>query len=366
MLNSNIQQNQNLKALQDRQKLLQLADKLQGENAVIKTNTDGQIISWSSGAEKMYGYSEAEAQGQNFSSLVLSKASQASQELELKQRLEEIDPYATIHISKDGKPIYVRMSLVLVKDPTGKVTGNCIIARDVTERRLGAPMPKNEAERLDALYKYGILDTPSEESFDDFTRLASAICKTPIALISLVDAERQWFKSKVGLQISETSRDISFCGYTILQDEVLVVEDVLDDERFFDNPLVNNAPNIRFYAGAPLMTSEGVAIGSLCVIDQAPKKLTVEQLQMLQLLSRLVVKELNTQNKLKQLNVLKKENQDIKFELSESKRITNTKMASLELVKNQAMKRIEQLSRENQKLSNYGSQAEQNNNNQNF
>ncbi|MBW4640793.1 MAG: GAF domain-containing protein [Gloeocapsa sp. UFS-A4-WI-NPMV-4B04] len=152
--------------------------------------------------------------------------------------------------------------------------------------------PNQEAARLEALREYNILDTPSEQAYDDFTSLASYICQVPIALISLVDAERQWFKSKIGLEANQTARNISFCGYTILSDQTLVVKDALCDKRFCDNPLVTSAPSIRFYAGAPLITPAGYVIGSLCVIDQKPRDLSDSQKLALEALGRQVVTQL--------------------------------------------------------------------------
>lgn len=152
-----------------------------------------------------------------------------------------------------------------------------------------APIPVNEAERLAALRRYGILDTPAEDEFDDFTFLAAQICGTPIALVSLVDAERQWFKSRVGLDAAETPRDISFCGHAIHGRELFEVPDTVDDERFRDNPLVTGAPSIRFYAGTPLTTPGGFNIGTLCVIDRVPRRLTPEQRDSMTRLSRQAV-----------------------------------------------------------------------------
>src|ERR1700732_848581 len=148
-----------------------------------------------------------------------------------------------------------------------------------------SPKPANEKLRLATLRGYEILDTEPEAAFDDLTFLASYICQTPIALISLVDADRQWFKSKVGMPLSETSRDIAFCALAILQSDVFIVPDASQDERFAENPLVVSEPRIRFYAGAALMT-EGHALGTLCVIDRVPRTLSPEQLEALRALSR--------------------------------------------------------------------------------
>ena len=152
--------------------------------------------------------------------------------------------------------------------------------------------PANEEARVIALDKYAILDTDPEQSFDDLTLLASYVCKTPMALISLVDEDRQWFKSRVGIDASETSRDIAFCSTAILQSDVFVVPDALADERFRDNPLVVSDPHIRFYAGAPLINEDGYALGTLCVVDRAPRDLAPDQKEALKALSRLVLAQL--------------------------------------------------------------------------
>jgi PAS domain S-box-containing protein len=152
--------------------------------------------------------------------------------------------------------------------------------------------PENETARLDALQRYAILDTLPEQEFEDLSRLAALICGTPIAMVSLVDADRQWFKSKVGLDASETPRDIAFCAHAILQPDVMIVPDALADERFRNNPLVTAEPHVRFYAGTPLITQEGYALGTLCVMDRVPRNMSPEQKDALRALGNLVVTQL--------------------------------------------------------------------------
>lgn len=152
-----------------------------------------------------------------------------------------------------------------------------------------APIPQNDDERIKKLESYQILDTKAEKHFDEITKTASLVFNCEIALISLVDRERQWFKSKVGLDVNETPRNISFCGHAIIDDNVLVVENPSEDERFCDNPLVTASPQIAFYAGAPLITEDGYRLGTLCLISSQSKKITNEQKQLLAILAKQVV-----------------------------------------------------------------------------
>ncbi len=151
------------------------------------------------------------------------------------------------------------------------------------------PIPENESERLKALDSYEILDTIADERLDNLTKLASEICEVPICLISLIDESRQWFKSRVGLDVPQTPREISFCQHAILGTELMQVENALEDEKFVNNPLVTGDPNIRFYAGQPLIDKNGFALGTLCVIDSQPNSLNEHQKRALKTLSTEVI-----------------------------------------------------------------------------
>jgi len=164
-------------------------------------------------------------------------------------------------------------------------------------------MIANEAARLKALHACHILDTDPEQAFDDLTLLASQVCGTPIALITLVDEKRQWFKSRVGIDVKETERSISFCAHAIEQPGLFEVPDTLSDRRFRDNPMVVNDPHIRFYAGAPLLTRDGDPLGTICVVDSLPRTLTEGQRAALNALRRQAEAQLELRRKLDELRV---------------------------------------------------------------
>jgi len=178
------------------------------------------------------------------------------------------------------------------------------------------PVPKNEKRRLKALHDHQILDSLNECEFDRITELASIICNVPISIISLVDEDRQWFKSAVGMDIKETPRDFSFCSYTILNTALFEVEDAVKDERFKDNELVTGEPNIRFYAGYPLVDELGFVLGTLCVIDREPRKLNAQQKRALQLLAQEVgtlIKERRIKAELQNYEKLFEQSNDLVF-----------------------------------------------------
>jgi two-component system NtrC family sensor kinase len=166
---------------------------------------------------------------------------------------------------------------------------------------MSAPIPKNEVKRLKVLWQYDVLDTIPEEVFDDLTDLAADICEAPIALISLVDEDRQWFKSKVGVSLRETARDVSFCAHAIMNQGILIVSDATKDPRFKNNPMVVGPHKIRFYAGAPLITPDGYALGTLCVLDKKPRQLRPEQKQALLVLAHHVVSQLELRRHAREL-----------------------------------------------------------------
>lgn len=169
------------------------------------------------------------------------------------------------------------------------------------------PLPKNETDRMQALLQYKILDTPPEVEFDNLVSLASYISGTPVAMISLVDSHRQWFKAKVGVTVTETARDVAFCAHAICQNDIFVVPDALADDRFASNPLVTGDPHIRFYAGAPLVTPGGHAVGTLCVVDHAPRQLNPSQLEALRALGCAVVAQFELRRHVQERDTLLQE-----------------------------------------------------------
>lgn len=169
------------------------------------------------------------------------------------------------------------------------------------EVEMSTPIARSEAARLAALDRYAILDTEPEQSFDDLVLLASYICQTPMAMLSLVDDHRQWFKSKIGVQVRETPRDVSICAHAIQQGELFIVPDTLQDSRFKNNPLVVNEPHVRFYAGTPLVNEDGYALGTLCVVDREPRELSADQKEGLEALGRLALRQMELRQNLQLL-----------------------------------------------------------------
>ena len=182
---------------------------------------------------------------------------------------------------------------------------------------MSSPTLQHEKRRLKVLWQYDVLDTVPEELFDDLTELAARICEAPIALISLVDEKRQWFKSKVGTDVKETSRDISFCAHAIQQSDLFIVPDATQDKRFANNPLVTSDPKIRFYAGAPLITTDGYALGTLCVIDKVPRDLRPDQKHALVILARHVVSQLELRRRSRELVQVRAQNEKARTEVDQ-------------------------------------------------
>ena len=211
---------------------------------------------------------------------------------------------------------------------------------------ISAPLPENEAERLRWLERLRILDTLEEQAYDDLTFLAAQICGVPIALVSLVDRDRQWFKSHHGLDARETPREYAFCAHAILNDEPFVVENADTDTRFADNPLVTGGPLVKFYAGAPLVLRDGVRLGTLCVIDHHAHQLSPDQLQALQALARQVVSQLELRLQLQELTKLDRAKDEFISVVSHEMRTPLTSMkGSLGLLSHQMKEEVDPLSR---------------------
>ena len=180
-------------------------------------------------------------------------------------------------------------------------------------------LPETEKRRLEVLWQYEVLDSMPEEVFDDLVELAAYICEAPIALITLVDEQRQWFKSQVGISIKETTRDISFCTHAIAHQHLFVVPDTLADPLFAKNPFVVSKPKIRFYAGAPLLTADGHSLGTLCVLDKVPRQLRPDQGKALQVLARHVMSHLESRRSSGEATRLREERDELRRELNRLK-----------------------------------------------
>ncbi len=220
-----------------------------------------------------------------------------------KQRIDDLT--ATIQRIADGERCIQRMEELVARarergeeaDDVGRYLQDMrILQASFRENRDALVQALGEGARIAALQALNVMDSPEERAYDDITRLAASVCGTPIALVSLVDGSRQWFKSRVGLQAKETPRELAFCAHAIQRpDEVMVVNDAQADPRFQGNALVTGDPNIRFYAGAPLVTSAGHALGTLCVIDTVPRDISPEQIQELEFLANQVIATMEEQ-----------------------------------------------------------------------
>lgn len=212
---------------------------------------------------------------------------------------------------------------------------------------IAADIPEDEVERLRKLHELGILDTLEEQAYDDLTRLAAEICKTPIALVSLVDSDRQWFKSHYGLDARETPRQYAFCAHAILKNDVFIVEDSSKDERFFDNPLATGGPLVKFYAGAPLIMSDNSKLGTLCVIGNEARSMSQAQKEALEALARQVVSQLELRLRVNELTLLDRAKDEFISMVSHELRTPLTAIyGSLSLL----LKKTEPLDKKQQKL----------------
>ena len=201
-------------------------------------------------------------------------------------------------------PMFLRRDLVMKSNSS---SGACSTSIRHQTGTIIMPLPaeRREVQRLQTLHKYNILDTPAEDFFDDIVMLAAMVCSTPIALITLVDSTRQWFKAKFGLEVIETAREISVCQYALTDpDHVLVIADVTRDPRFKGNPLVHGSPHMRFYAGAPLVTADNQVLGTLCVIDTRARTLGERKQKILKILARRVVGALDGRLEVASLQIL--------------------------------------------------------------